>query len=544
MAGYYTPPPTFLEQMGQAEAIRNSQLERRQRLMQLAENQRQLDENQKIRQAAEGAITPQSAQITLPPAQLPPDSGPLGSYGGITLPGITSQVKGPTAFDRQTYYKNLPPLVAMNEQARFAQQDAEQQKAKIDNQKSLATLTETELKNHSAQAGIIAQRSNQILQLPEEQQLRALGDGLHQFVQDGIMTPEQANRTWQAAQTNGVRTVLQQAAMGGVSAQSVFDAEQRRRAAAQEPTRREMDDWLAKNPGKGPADYAAWKASGNSSSTSTDPITGIKTTTLSSHGPGPVRGRSPVSPAPAATPYPGPMQGAAPTTMPTLPPQAQALVDQIGQGKMALTRLDFLMARNPVILDAVAAQYPDFDSSKVKAYTDAYRSFTSGTDSKQVNAGAVAMQHLKQLRDINDADPVGARTPGTKAYLAFHNLLDTVADELMTFYGEPKTNEAVSSKKGTLGSVFNRDAAIEEQANAMGVKIDELQQKWENAAPSPAYQAPMPGWSQKAKRARAALDPTYTVPAEVPRPAPSKRPSSTAGQTFRYNPQTGQLEPQ
>lgn len=186
-----------------------------------------------------------------------------------------------------------------------------------------------------------------------------------------------------------------------------------------------------------------------------------------------------------------------------------SVVDQVGQGKMAATRMEMLLSRSPALMEAVARKYPDFDSSKIKSYADAYRSFTSGTDAKQVNAGAVAIQHLADLKRINDENPTESRIPGTAAYKAFHNLLDTVADELGTFYGEPKTNEVIESKKATLGGVLNRNAAIQEQAKAMGIKMDEMEQKWQNAAPSKSYQAPMPGMSDKAKQARAALDPEF-----------------------------------
>lgn len=197
------------------------------------------------------------------------------------------------------------------------------------------------------------------------------------------------------------------------------------------------------------------------------------------------------------------------------PPQQAAsgmptsVVDQVGMGKMAATRMEMLLSRSPALMEAVARKYPDFDSSKVKGYADAYRSFTSGADAKQVNAGAVAIQHLADLKKINDENPTESRIPGTAAYKAFHNLLDTVADELVTFYGEPRTNEAMDSKKSTLGGTLNRNAAILEQAKAMGIKMDEMEQKWQNAAPSKSYQAPMPGMSDKAKQARAALDPEF-----------------------------------
>jgi hypothetical protein len=43
----------------------------------------------------------------------------------------------------------------------------------------------------------------------------------------------------------------------------------------------------------------------------------------------------------------------------------------------------------------------------------------------------------------------------------------------------------------------------------MGDRLDNYEQKWRNASPSDAYEAPMPGIDMRAKEARAALDPDY-----------------------------------
>jgi hypothetical protein len=45
----------------------------------------------------------------------------------------------------------------------------------------------------------------------------------------------------------------------------------------------------------------------------------------------------------------------------------------------------------------------------------------------------------------------------------------------------------------------------------MGDKLDSFQQQWQNAAPSKAYEAPMPGISPQAIKARAALDPSFAA---------------------------------
>ena len=189
----------------------------------------------------------------------------------------------------------------------------------------------------------------------------------------------------------------------------------------------------------------------------------------------------------------------------SLGPEQQATIKMIGEGRVALNSPTYLLARKPEIMDAVAKAYPGFDASKVKAYQDTYKDFTSGKTSIAINSGATALQHLAELRQLNTNT---SRVPGTKDYQAYQNKVNTVAPELARFYGND-TDLGVESMKQTLDSTFNRDSAITTQAKSMGDKMDSYEQQWANAAPSPAYQASMPGLSQQAKLARANLDPSY-----------------------------------
>jgi hypothetical protein len=186
------------------------------------------------------------------------------------------------------------------------------------------------------------------------------------------------------------------------------------------------------------------------------------------------------------------------------------LVDAIGTGKMTVDRLGYLAARNPALLEAVTTKYPDFDSSKAAQYPSVYKEFTStknGTAGQALNSGATALEHLKKLQDLNTAK---SHIYGTPDYNAYHNQLDTLAPELAKFYGDT-TVPAIAALKDTLGANLpgGRQAAIATQAQSMGKKFDNYEQTWRNAAPSDAYEKPMPGISEEAKEARAALDPQY-----------------------------------
>lgn len=188
------------------------------------------------------------------------------------------------------------------------------------------------------------------------------------------------------------------------------------------------------------------------------------------------------------------------------------LIDRIGTGKLAPEKLSYLLTRNPQLLSQVAAKYPDFDSSKAAAYPQVYRDYTStkaGTAGGALNAGGTALVHLKELQGLNTK---ASHIPGTPAYTAYKNKVDTVSAELAKFYGDA-TVPAINAIKSTLMSTLlgNRNAAITTQAKSMGDKLDQYEQSWKNAAPSPAYEAPMPNVSAAAKKARAALDPSYNA---------------------------------
>lgn len=180
-------------------------------------------------------------------------------------------------------------------------------------------------------------------------------------------------------------------------------------------------------------------------------------------------------------------------------------VDAIGTGHIAPDRLGYLLARNPKLMNDVVKKYPNIDTAKLEAYPKLVADYTSGHVSQQLNAGATALKHLKQLYDLNTPE---SRVMGTGAYNAYHNVLDTVVSELGKFYGND-TVPALAGYRKTLGAFFNRGSAIRTQAESMGKKFDSYQKQWTNGAPSPAYEAPMPGIDDEAIQARAFLDPKF-----------------------------------
>ncbi len=218
----------------------------------------------------------------------------------------------------------------------------------------------------------------------------------------------------------------------------------------------------------------------------------------------------------------------------TLPPAEKAIVNDIGIGRAVPERISYLLSRNPALLSEVALAFPDIDTAKLEQYQKTYQDYTSGRTFRAIQAGGTAFNHLSELQDYNTPS---ARIQGTQDYVRYQNKLDTVATELASFYaqGNAPTKEAVADLKKTLGTLTFRDEAIRTQAESMSDKMDNYEQGWQNAAPSKAYEAPMPGLSDKAKQDRAKLDPRYRTRIEQPKPLTNVYKNPQTGQTIGWD---------
>lgn len=197
----------------------------------------------------------------------------------------------------------------------------------------------------------------------------------------------------------------------------------------------------------------------------------------------------------------------------SLPAGERALVEGLGTGPMDLTRLDYLLSRpdGKKLGEEIALAYGDsFDSSRVKQYVKAYQDFTSGKTATLLNSAGAVLQHLEELKGINDENPVESRIPKTDAYIAYHNKFDTISGELSQFYQLSKTDKETEKMVSTLGGEFRRDAAIDTQLQSMADKLTSFRNQWTNAAPSDAYEAKMPNVSQEGRAALARMLPGFT----------------------------------
>jgi hypothetical protein len=183
-------------------------------------------------------------------------------------------------------------------------------------------------------------------------------------------------------------------------------------------------------------------------------------------------------------------------------------IEMVRQGRAPIENAGYILSRNPGFVEAMERLYPgEVDFSKVSAYKAATKDFTSGKDADQLQAGSIALDHLQQLRAINDRNPIEVHVPGSKPYKDYQNLLDTVGPELGRFY-ENTTIPGIQSYRESLTGL-NRDTAINRQISSMAVRMKTYDDKWKGAAPSPAYEAKMPGDYAVARSKMATMDPEY-----------------------------------
>ena len=182
------------------------------------------------------------------------------------------------------------------------------------------------------------------------------------------------------------------------------------------------------------------------------------------------------------------------------------LVDAIGSGHVSPERIGYILAKRPELLEAAVKKYPDISTARLEQYPKKYEEFTSTkpkTAGAQINNGATAFKHLRDLLALNTNM---SHIPGTSAYKAYKSQMNTLVDELGQFYGT-STIPGLEGFKETLDSTLpgNREAAIRTQAHSMGVKMDSFVQQWKNAAPSKAFVDPMPYYDDEAQAARQSL---------------------------------------
>jgi len=124
-----------------------------------------------------------------------------------------------------------------------------------------------------------------------------------------------------------------------------------------------------------------------------------------------------------------------------------SLVDVIGQYKADPATLSRIMIKHPELLAQVSAKYPDWDQTTYGAKNKLIAGYTSGSQSKEINAINTAMGHVKVLDDAVEAlnngnvtalnkigNNLGINVTGQTAPAVFKLIVHRVGPEISSAY--------------------------------------------------------------------------------------------------------------
>ena len=146
-----------------------------------------------------------------------------------------------------------------------------------------------------------------------------------------------------------------------------------------------------------------------------------------------------------------------------------SIVDAIGQYKVAPP--NGMALRNPrmqQILADVTSKYPDFDSTQYGARQVAAKSFATGKDGQQIQAGNTALNHLDTLRQLAEAQNNGdiQKVNEVKNAIAkqFGGTAPANLQAAVTMVG-PEISKAVIGTGGGQGDRDKVDSALKSLSN-------------------------------------------------------------------------------
>lgn len=194
-------------------------------------------------------------------------------------------------------------------------------------------------------------------------------------------------------------------------------------------------------------------------------------------------------------PQPG---GANAGNPPPASPQStkQSIVDLIGQYKMNPQLLSRMMYRHPELAGLVHTQYPDWDQTSYDAKSKIVQSYTSGPESKSINAINTAMGHAGELGQAIDAlqnsnglnmlrsigNKLGVSVAGNDKVTAFNLIVHRLAPEITTAYvqgggGEGERAANAEDFSASLGDKQLR-TNLAETVKLLRSKISAQEQQW------------------------------------------------------------------
>ena len=198
-----------------------------------------------------------------------------------------------------------------------------------------------------------------------------------------------------------------------------------------------------------------------------------------------------------------PQGGSAPAgggaaTRPTAQSTRDSLVDMIGQYKMNPQIFSRAIVKHPDLLAAVGNKYPDFDQTTYNAKNKIVQDYTSGPESRSINAISTALGHAGELGEAINAlgndnglnmlrslgNRLGVSVFGDDRVTVFNTIVHTLAPEITQAYvqgggGEHERAAAADDFNASLGDRQLR-GNLAETIKLLRSKIAAQEQQWNN----------------------------------------------------------------
>ncbi len=244
----------------------------------------------------------------------------------------------------------------------------------VDQQTKLTTLDKDRLANAQAHTQAIGAASQAVLAVSPENRAQAYSLKMKELSQQGIVSPQEAQAPYD-------ESMVKLHASSAMTAQQQIDTELKKRDTAatelkaqtesqklkaempggslEDPAKAEMQDWLKKNPSKGPSDFLVWKAKNS------------------------------------------------PTILQQQMPSGATdpMIDMVGQGRVDLATATQRMqpAAKAKFLSDVNAKYPEYKQSTYGVEKAVETKYTSGNVADQLLAIGTAREHMKTFKNLADA---------------------------------------------------------------------------------------------------------------------------------------------
>jgi hypothetical protein len=163
-----------------------------------------------------------------------------------------------------------------------------------------------------------------------------------------------------------------------------------------------------------------------------------------------------------------------------------SIVDLLGQYRADPQLLSRMMYKHPEMLGMVQQKYPDFDQTTYVAKNKMMQSYTSGTQSKEINAINTVAGHLSTLNDAIDAlnngnvgilnklaNKVGAAV-GQTPQTTFQTIVHRIGPEITTAYVAGGGGEA---ERFANAEDFDVNKAPQQLKNNVGITVQLLRSK-------------------------------------------------------------------